>query len=160
MKYSTGQLMIFLSIACVMAASLRSGSPRSVLVMLVCVCGLLGWAAIASFFTTGTGRWNLIAATVCGCGYPVFYVMTESRVEALINTLPIVPFALLKGGLEYRNAQLGPLANTMEFQYFHQKVHLTNAVLAAILGGWYLPRLFQPESSTRLAPRQDPESTP
>lgn len=82
------------------------------------------------------------AASISGFGYLIYYVATNSLIEVWINNLSIVPFALMKGDLKIRNTQLGQLANTMEFQYFQQKMHLMVAVFVAVVAGWMLPRLF------------------
>ena len=138
MKYSLGKLLVVVTVFGVMAATLRMRSPHSVLVMLACVVGLFGWAAFAAYRAKGTARRVLAAVAISGISYLLFYVFTDTVVEAWINAIAIAPFASMKAGpaLSVPAADLRQLSNTMEFQYFHQKMHLMLSVVVACVVGW------------------------
>ena len=139
MKYTLHKLLVVVTILGIMAATLRMPSPHSVLLMLACVCGLLSWAAIASCFAKGMARRVLAAAAISGFVYLLFYVFTDTVVEAWINAIAIAPFASMKAGPEapISSAELPKLAGSMEYQYFQQKVHLMLSLVVACVFGWF-----------------------
>lgn len=131
--------MIVVTILGVMAATLQVASPHSVLVMLACVCGILTWATVTSFFTVGLPRRVFTAAAVAGIAYLVCYVLTDTAIEAWINGVAFAPFAWMKAGESgpISNADLRRLASSVEFQYFQQKVHLMLALVVGCIVGWF-----------------------
>lgn len=133
MKYTLRNLFLTVTILAMMAATLRHSSPRSVLVMLICVIGLLAWAAVASYFELGSARRIYRAIAIAGFGYLSWYVATNTAIEAWINDAALAPFALMKA---LPNAELGQAARSMEFQYFQQKVQLLGALAFALTVGW------------------------
>ena len=136
--YSLRSLLMLTAILGVMAASLRIPSPLSVLVMLTCVVALLGCAARSSFFSLGMSRRMLAAAAIGGFSYLFYYVAMDTTVESWVNAVALVPFAYMKQGAASMNsdANLIQLANSTEFHYFQQKVHLLLAVVTACTLGY------------------------
>lgn len=123
----------------VIAATLRASSPYAVIALLTCVCGTLGWAAVASLLNTGRTRLVLGATALAGFGYLLFYVATDSPIEAWINAVAIAPFAAIKGGptMSIPSAELNQVSNSSEFQYFQQKLHLILALVTGCIAGWF-----------------------
>ena len=138
MRYSLRFMLIGVTILAIMAATLQAASPQAVLVLLMCVCGVLGWAASVSFVNRGRTRLVFGAAALGGLGYLFLYVFTNSPIEAWINGVAIAPFVWLKSGAKTSipSAELSQLSNSMEFQYFQQKIHLVLALVTACVVGW------------------------
>lgn len=139
MKYSTRSLMIVAAVVAVMVSTLRVPSDRSVLVLIVCVAAILSFA-VRAFLRSKKLNERLFfgTAALTGFGYLVLYVATDTPLEAWVNNFTVLPFAFMKAGsgaVIPDGVELGQLANTSEFQYFQQKMHLLLAVVLAFTSG-------------------------